>query len=114
MARGIASRALAGGDEFTLLGTEAGKADGLADELGGSVGSGALGLVLPAATRIRPRLTPVAALGLVTVMLLAVLFHVVFHVARGEFQMLPVNVVLGGLASFVAWGRFEKVPIAPR
>jgi hypothetical protein len=37
-----------------------------------------------------------------------------FHVLRGELHALPVNVVLGGLAVFVAWGRFRKVPIEPR
>src|SRR5262245_35966568 len=35
----------------------------------------ALGLLLPSLTRVRPRLTPLAAAGLVTVMVLAALFH---------------------------------------
>ena len=43
MARGIATRLLAGGHGVTLLGTEAGKAEALAGELGGSVGAGAVG-----------------------------------------------------------------------
>lgn len=72
--------------------------------------AGALGLVLPALTRIRPRLTALAALGLVVVMLLATLVHA----SRGEFGMLPVNLVLGALAAFVAWGRSKAAPIAPR
>jgi hypothetical protein len=38
----------------------------------------------------------------------------VFHVSRGEVGMLPINLVIGGLAAFVAWGRWKKVPIAPR
>lgn len=71
---------------------------------------GAIGLILPAATRIRPVLTPLAAVGLAVVMVLAAGFHVL----RGELHALPVNVVLGGLAVFVAWGRFRKVPIEPR
>jgi hypothetical protein len=71
---------------------------------------GAVGLVLPAATRVKPWLTPLAALGLAVVMVLASLTHV----ARGEFPMLGVNAVLGGLAAFVAWGRSRKVPITPR
>ncbi len=71
---------------------------------------GALGLVLPAATRIKPALTPLAALGLATVMVLASLTHLL----RGEVQMLPVTAVLAGLAAFVAWGRARKAPIAPR
>lgn len=71
---------------------------------------GGIGLVLPAATRIMPKLTPLAALGLLTVMLLAMLTHI----TRGEFSALGANVMLGGLAAFVAWGRLAKSPIAPR
>jgi putative oxidoreductase len=78
--------------------------------IGASELAAALGLVLPSATRIRPLLTPLAAMGLVIVMLLAALFHI----SRGEWGALPVNVVLGGLAAFVAWGRLRKAPIFPR
>src|SRR3712207_7278518 len=46
-----------------------------------------LGLVLPAATRIRPWLTPLAAAGLALVMVLAVLFHVV----RGDRKSTRLN-----------------------
>ena len=63
---------------------------------------GALGLVLPAATGVATWLTPTAAVGLVVVMLGAV----ATHLRRREPQMLPVNVVLGLLAAFVAWQRF--------
>jgi putative oxidoreductase len=72
--------------------------------------AGALGLLLPSLTRIAPKLTPLAALGLVTVMMLASLFHA----SRGEFTKIPINVVLGSLAAFVAWGRFRAVPISLR
>ena len=71
---------------------------------------GALGLVLPAATRVRPTLTPLAGASLALVMLLAAGLHVM----RGELESLPVNFALGGLAAFVAWGRSRKAPIAPR
>jgi hypothetical protein len=71
---------------------------------------GALGLILPSATRIKPGLTPLAGAGLVTIMLLAS----AFHASRGELGVVPVNLVLGGLAAFVAWGRWKKAPIAPR
>jgi uncharacterized membrane protein YphA (DoxX/SURF4 family) len=71
---------------------------------------GALGLVLPAATRIKPILTPAAAIGLTTIMVLAACFHL----SRGEAGMVPTNLILGGLAAFVAWGRLKKAPIAPR
>lgn len=70
----------------------------------------ALGLVLPAATRIRPRLTPLAAAGLVLVMTLAA----IFHVTRGELGAIVPNLVLGAFAAFVAWGRVRKAPIAAR
>lgn len=43
MARGIATRLLAGGHEVALLGSEAGKGEDLARDLGGSVGVGAVG-----------------------------------------------------------------------
>lgn len=71
---------------------------------------GAVGLVAPAATRILPKLTPLAALGLATVMGLASLTHA----TRGEFGMIAVNAVLGALALFVAWGRLSAAPIEAR
>ena len=83
---------------------------GLVRFIGASELAAALGLVLPAATRIRPLLTPLAAMGLVLVMLLASLFHI----SRGEWLAVPLNLVLGSLAAFVAWGRLRKVPIFPR
>jgi uncharacterized membrane protein YphA (DoxX/SURF4 family) len=63
---------------------------------------GAIGLVLPAATDIAPVLTPLAASGLALTMVLAALTHV----RRKEYPMIGVNVVLGGLALFVAIMRF--------
>lgn len=72
---------------------------------------GALGMILPAATRIRPGLTPLAALGLFTIMVLAAGHHVM----RGDIATaFPAIGVLGALAAFVAWGRGKKVPIAAR
>jgi hypothetical protein len=37
-----------------------------------------------------------------------------FHLSRGEFGGVVVNAVLGGLAAFIAWGRYKKSPIAER
>jgi putative oxidoreductase len=71
---------------------------------------GAIGLVLPSVTRIKPVLTPLAACGLAIIMLLAAIFHVV----RGEFSALLINGALGGLAVLVAWGRFRRAPISAR
>jgi uncharacterized membrane protein len=62
----------------------------------------ALGLVLPAVTGIAPVLVPLAALGLVVVMIGAA----VVHARRGENQLIVPNVVLLVLAAVVAWGRF--------
>jgi uncharacterized membrane protein YphA (DoxX/SURF4 family) len=72
--------------------------------------AGGVGLLLPALTRIRPGLTPLAAAGLTTIMA----FAAVFHATRGEFGGIVVNVVLGGIAAFIAWGRCKKAPILPR
>jgi uncharacterized membrane protein YphA (DoxX/SURF4 family) len=77
---------------------------GMAEFLGG------LGLILPAATRIKPMLTPLAGAGLAT----AMLFATIFHISHGEFRALPAPLVLGCLAAFVVWGRVAKAPIAPR
>jgi len=72
--------------------------------------AGGLGLIIPAATRIAPWLTPLAALGLATIMILAILFHIV----RGEAGVVGVPALLATLALFVAWGRWRKAPISPR
>lgn len=71
---------------------------------------GALGLILPSATRIKPILTPLAAVGLAVTMVLAMLTHL----RLGEYPGIVVNLVLGGLAAFVAWGRFGKAKITAR
>ena len=71
---------------------------------------GALGMILPAATRIQPKLTGLAGIGLLTIMVLAL----GFHITRGELSHTPPVLVLGALAAFVAWGRLKKAPIARR
>ena len=72
--------------------------------------AGALGLILPSATRIMPHLTKLAAAGLALIMVLAAGLHII----RGEFEVLPMNVILFALAALVIWGRTNKAPIAPR
>jgi len=62
----------------------------------------ALGLILPAATGILPWLTPLAAVGLAIIMVLAA----IMHIRRKENSALIANVVLFVLAAVVAWGRF--------
>jgi putative oxidoreductase len=71
---------------------------------------GALGLILPAATRIQPLLTAWAGTGLATLMLFAALLHL----SRREYPMLPLVLILGLLDVLVAWGRFRRAPIPPR
>ncbi|OUM44650.1 DoxX family protein [Arthrobacter sedimenti] len=63
---------------------------------------GALGLILPALTGIATFLVPLAATGLVLIMVGAI----ITHLRRKEGQMVVVNVILGALALFVAIGRF--------
>jgi hypothetical protein len=73
--------------------------------------AGAVGLILPALTRILPVLTPLAATGLAVLQV----FAIVFHATRGETAMtLPLNIVLLALALFIMWGRFRKAPILSR
>jgi putative oxidoreductase len=71
---------------------------------------GAVGVILPAATRILPQLTVLAAWGLLAIQALAIPFHMI----RGEFEPLPFNLIYVALAVFVLWGRTRKAPIAPR
>jgi uncharacterized membrane protein YphA (DoxX/SURF4 family) len=67
---------------------------------------GAVGLVLPGLLRIRPGLTPLAAAGLVIVMIGAT---VVTFAAGGAGQAL-LPAVVGLLAAFVAYGRWRLAP----
>ncbi|WP_421762331.1 DoxX family protein [Devosia sp.] len=72
---------------------------------------GAIGVILPALTRILPWLTPLATLGFAVIQILAI----GTHASLGETgQTLPINIVLLALALFVAWGRWRKAPISPR
>jgi uncharacterized membrane protein YphA (DoxX/SURF4 family) len=70
---------------------------------------GAIGLILPAAVHIAPILVPLAAIGLILVMVGAA----VVHARRNESMNIAVNVVLIALAAFVAWGRFGPYSFTP-
>lgn len=67
---------------------------------------GALGLVLPSLLRIKPILTPVAALGIIAIMIMAAFFHI----SRSEFSGVAFTLILALVAAFIGWGRFKKVP----
>jgi uncharacterized membrane protein YphA (DoxX/SURF4 family) len=71
---------------------------------------GGLGVLLPSLTRIKPGLTPLAAIGCAALMVAAI----VFHFSRGEGANTPFNFVLIALSLVVAWGRRSWAPIAPR
>jgi uncharacterized membrane protein YphA (DoxX/SURF4 family) len=62
----------------------------------------AIGLILPAALDVVPVLVPLAAVGLVALMIGAA----ITHARRRETPMIAINVVLLLLAAVVAWGRF--------
>ena len=67
---------------------------------------GALGLILPGLLRIRPRLTPLAAAGLVIIMIGAT----VVTLMTGDIAMALIPFVVGILAAFVAYGRWRLTP----
>jgi hypothetical protein len=62
----------------------------------------AVGLILPAALDIVPVLVPLAALGLVMIMVGAV----ITRIRRHETKLMVADLVYLALAGFVAWGRF--------
>ncbi|MGY4644232.1 DoxX family protein [Cellulomonas sp. URHB0016] len=68
----------------------------------------ALGLILPAVTGIAEVLVPIAAIGLVLVMVGAISVHV----RRREPTPVVINVVLAFLAAFLAWGRLGPYPFS--
>ena len=77
---------------------------GIAEILGG------LGLILPGLTRIQTRLTPLAAAGLVLVMIGAT----IYHITRGEYSNVVTNLILAALLAFVAYGRWRMLPLTER
>lgn len=91
-------------DELSKTVAIAGELPALIRFIGISELAAGLGLLLPAALRIRPQLTVWAAAGLALVMALALLFHLM----RAEYSAIGTNIVLGALAGLVAWGRLYK------
>jgi hypothetical protein len=70
----------------------------------------AVGLTLPGLTRIQPRLVPLAAVGLMIVMICAT----AYHASRGETSSAATTLVLLGLSTWVAYMRWRVRPIPPR
>jgi uncharacterized membrane protein YphA (DoxX/SURF4 family) len=70
----------------------------------------AVGLTLPGLTRILPSLVPLAAAGVMVVMISAT----VWHLARGEYSSAGITAVLLVMATFTAYARWRLAPIRPR
>ncbi len=68
---------------------------------------GGLGLILPGITRIAPWLVPLAAAGLIIIMVGAALYHARKH----EYSGMVPSLVLLLLAAFVLYGRWIVAPI---
>jgi hypothetical protein len=64
---------------------------------------GAIGLILPGLLRIRPGLTPLAAAGLVIIMIGATVLTLMI----GDVAMAVIPLMVGLLAAFVAYGRWR-------
>jgi hypothetical protein len=67
---------------------------------------GAIGLILPGLLRIRPGLTPLAAAGLVIIMMGAT----VVTVAGGDVALALIPLGVGLLSALIAYGRWRLVP----
>jgi hypothetical protein len=70
----------------------------------------AIGLTIPGVTRVQPWLVPLAAAGIMLVMVCAT----IFHLTRGELSSAATTIVLLACATFVAYMRWRVVPIQPR
>jgi DoxX-like family len=77
---------------------------GLAETLG------ALGLILPGLLHIRPGLTPLAAAGLVIIMIGAA----VITLMTMDVTLALIPLTVGLLAAFVAYGRWRLAPLRER
>lgn len=77
---------------------------GIIDLLGG------IGIILPAALKIQPKLSVFAAYGTIALMIAAS----IFHISRGESSLIGMNIFFLILAIFVVWGRTKKAPILPK
>jgi len=66
-----------------------------------------VGLILPGLTHILSWLTPLAATGLVILMISAA----IFHIPRREYPNIVLNLIFLAMAAIVAYGRFVVVPL---
>jgi len=66
---------------------------------------GAIGVILPRATGVARGLTPLAAIGLGAIMVLAI----PFHIARGEASLVWEHCIAIAVCAFVVWGRRDDL-----
>lgn len=88
-------------DQFAASAPALADQRGLVTFIGIAELAGAIGLILPALTKIMPILTTWAAVGLATIMVLAT----GFHLSRGEMSHAIVTIILLALAAFVIYAR---------
>jgi uncharacterized membrane protein len=67
---------------------------------------GGIGLIVPWYTGILPVLTPIAAVGIGIIMVLAA----VYHFQHEEYRGIGINMFLVAIAAFIAYGRFQLLP----
>jgi hypothetical protein len=79
--------------------------------LGAAEVLGAIGLVLPRLLSIRPGLTPLAASGLVIIMIGATVLALAGVVPGGGVAPVLIPLVVGLLSAFVAYGRWRLAPL---
>ena len=84
------------------------RSDGFIRFVGISELLGAVGLILPLLTGILPWLTPLAAIGLTLIQLLAIFTE---HLPQKEYNIIPMNIVLLALAVFVVVGRWSLITL---
>jgi hypothetical protein len=72
---------------------------------------GAIGLILPGLLRIRPGLTPLAAAGLVIIMIGATVLALAGVVPGGGVALVLIPLVVGILSAFIAYGRWRLAPL---
>jgi hypothetical protein len=74
--------------------------------------AGALGMILPGLLRIRPGLTPLAAAGLVVLMICAAILTPILITPDPVMVLVPATI--GALAAVVGYARARVVPLRGR
>lgn len=67
--------------------------------------AGGIGLAVPMLSGIMPILTPIAAIGIATIMLLAFSYHI----RKKEYKDVPATIIFFAMAAFIAYFRFQII-----